>query len=261
MKFFTQIQFGPSIDVSIDRIKAAITTHKVVHLSGYNLDMPMHEFYTLLSDSVGEIFNEDEDLLTGERKENRWIDISFDPEIPDRYRSSNTRQPLHTDDSYVELGDQKSLQFFYCQSRAAKGGATTFFDLDELVECLQIDGEHQLLEDLLSIEVNFEKAGNKKTRKILDKDGMGYLSNWNYYCIDEDNTPAAKKLVEDFHHYLESRIVPSGLITPAMLQKGDCAFFHDDRVLHGRNAYFAREKGERCLIKGKVILEPDYFLS
>jgi alpha-ketoglutarate-dependent taurine dioxygenase len=224
------------------------------------LTIPIQQFYTDLSDSIGEIFNEDEDLLTGERKDNRWIDISYDPDVQDRYRSSNTRQPLHTDDSYVELGNEKSLQFFFCESRAAFGGATTFFDLPELVACMKLDGQQELLDRLMSTVVNFDKAGNKKVRKILDEDEKGWLANWNYYCIDTQNTPEALQLCEDFHHFLETRIVPSGLITPVQLEKGDAVFFHDDRILHGRNAYFATSKGERCLIKGKIILDPTFEL-
>ncbi len=160
----------------------------------------------------------------------------------------------------MELGNEKSLQFFFCESRAAFGGATTFFDLPELVACMKLDGQQELLDRLMSTIVNFDKAGNKKVRKILDEDEKGWLANWNYYCIDTQNTPEALQLCEDFHHFLETRIVPSGLITPVQLEKGDAVFFHDDRILHGRNAYFATTKGERCLIKGKIILDPTFEL-
>ena len=235
--------------------------YEVLDFGTAGLSISIQEFYTNLSDSIGEIFNEDEDILTGERKDNRWIDISYDPDLQDRYRSSNTRQPLHTDDSYVELGDEKSLQFFFCESRAAFGGATTFFDLPDLVACMKSDGEDELLNRLLTTIVHFDKAGNKKIRKIVDQDEKGYLANWNYYCIDkENNTPEALALCEDFHAFLESRIIQAGLVMPVQLEKGDAVFFHDDRILHGRNAYFATQKGERCLIKGKIILDPEFEL-
>jgi alpha-ketoglutarate-dependent taurine dioxygenase len=260
MEYFKKIEFTTANE-TISNLKNAITKYKVIHLSGYNLSIPIQEFYTNLSDSIGEIFNEDEDILTGERKDNRWIDISYDPDLQDRYRSSNTRQPLHTDDSYVELGDEKSLQFFFCESRAAFGGATTFFDLPDLVACMKSDGEDELLQRLWTTIVHFDKAGNKKIRKILDQDEKGYLANWNYYCIDkENNTPEALALCEDFHGFLESRIIQAGLVMPVQLEKGDAVFFHDDRILHGRNAYFATQKGERCLIKGKIILDPEFEL-
>ncbi len=259
MEFFKKIIFTTE-DQTISDLKNSISSYKVIHLSGYNLDIPIQEFYTKLSDSIGEIFNEDEDLLTGERKDNRWIDISYDPAIQDRYRSSNTRQPLHTDDSYVELGEEKSLQFFFCESRATFGGATIFYDLPELVVCLKLDGRVELLEKLMTTLVNFDKSGNKKVRRILDHDAYGYLANWNYYCIDQENTSKALALCEEFHDFLETRIVESGLVMPVQLEKGDAVFFHDDRILHGRNAYFASSKGERCLIKGKIILDEAFEL-
>jgi alpha-ketoglutarate-dependent taurine dioxygenase len=63
-------------------------------------------------------------------------------------------------------------------------------------------------------------------------------------------------LCERFHHFLETRIVASGITTACQLEKGEAVFFHDDRVIHGRNAFFAEYPGQRSLIKGKVILEP-----
>ncbi|MFT7483146.1 MAG: hypothetical protein ACI8WW_002085, partial [Oceanospirillaceae bacterium] len=43
--------------------------------------------------------------------------------------------------------------------------------------------------------------------------------------------------------------------TEAMLEKNDAVFFHDELVLHGRNSYFATEKGQRSLRKGTILLK------
>jgi hypothetical protein len=257
MNFYKKVKFS-TYEQSKKDLAEALRDNKVVHAAEYNLDMPVEDFYTGFADSIGEPYNVDEDILSGKRKENRWIQISFDPEIQDRYRTAKTRQPLHTDDSYAELYDQKNVQFFFCKSKSALGGATTFFDLDQLVDCLKLDGEEELLNRLLSTNVNFEKQGSKKVRKIIDKDEVGYLANWNYYCIDKNNTEAALKLVEEFHEYLETRIITAGLVLPAVLEVGEAVFFHDDRLLHGRNSYFASVKGERCLVKGKIIFSEEY---
>ncbi len=80
MEFIKKIEFTTA-EETIANLKQAITRYKVIHLSGYQLPIPIQQFYTDLSDSIGEIFNEDEDLLTGERKDNRWIDISYDPDV------------------------------------------------------------------------------------------------------------------------------------------------------------------------------------
>jgi len=70
MEYFKRIEFTTANE-TISNLKNAISQYKVIHLSGYNLSIPIQEFYTNLSDSIGEIFNEDEDILTGERKDNR----------------------------------------------------------------------------------------------------------------------------------------------------------------------------------------------
>ncbi|GAB3931621.1 TauD/TfdA family dioxygenase [Larkinella terrae] len=245
---------------TIQNVKEAVLNNIYVHLADFDSSLPVeqvHQFYSQLSETIGKIHAADEDIATGSATGNRWIDITFDPNIPDRYRSSNTRQPLHTDDSYVELNGEEAVNFFYCASRAKAGGATTFFTLDQLVNCLKLDGEDKLLEDLLSTDVVFSKGGSRKVRKILDQDEEGYLANWNYYCIDRtDNTPEVIDLCERFHQFLENRIINSGLIDGLQLQKGEAVFFHDDRIMHGRNNFFAEYPGQRSLIKGKIILNP-----
>ncbi|MBC7570570.1 MAG: TauD/TfdA family dioxygenase, partial [Spirosoma sp.] len=164
--------------------------------------------------------------------------------------------PLHTDDSYVELNGEEAVNFFYCASRAKIGGATTFFELSELVECLKLDGEDKLLNELMSTDVVHEKGGSRKVRKIIDKDSEGYLANYNYYCISrEENSPEVLDMIEQFQNFMESRVHNAGLVMPLQLEKGEAVFFHDDRVVHGRNAFFAESPGQRSLIKGKIIMD------
>lgn len=254
MNFFKQVTYT-TLDETIQNVKEAVLNNKVVHLAGFKEDMPVHDFYSHLSETIGKIHAADEDIKTGQQTGNRWIDITYDPQIPDRYRSSNTRQPLHTDDSYVELHGEEAVNFFYCASRAKIGGATTFFDLPDLVECMQLDGEQDLLDELMRTDVVHEKGGSRKVRKIIDRDEEGYLANYNYYCISrEENSPEVLALVERFQNFLESRIHNAGVVVPVQLQLGEAVFFHDDRVLHGRNAFFAEYPGQRSLIKGKIIM-------
>lgn len=256
MNFFKQVTYT-TLDETIQNVKEAVLNNKVVHLAGFKEDLPVHDFYSRLSETIGKIHAADEDIKTGQQTGNRWIDITYDPQIPDRYRSSNTRQPLHTDDSYVELHGEEAVNFFYCASRAKIGGATTFFDLPDLVECMKLDGENALLDELMRTDVVHEKGGSRKVRKIIDRDEEGYLANYNYYCISrEENSPEVLALVERFQNFLESRVHNAGVVVPVQLQKGEAVFFHDDRVLHGRNAFFAEYPGQRSLIKGKIIMVP-----
>ena len=140
MNFFQQVDYTTP-EETIQNVKEAVQTNKLVYLANFREDLPVHDFYSMLSETIGRIHAADEDLATGQQTGNRWIDITYDPQIPDRYRSSNTRQPLHTDDSYVELGGEEAVNFFYCASRAKSGGATTYFDLPDLVECVTLYGE------------------------------------------------------------------------------------------------------------------------
>ncbi|RYF69660.1 MAG: hypothetical protein EOO39_17150 [Cytophagaceae bacterium] len=254
MNFFAKVAYT-TLDETIQNVKHAVTNNLVVHLSDFKPDLPVHDFYSRLSETIGKIHAADEDIATGQQTGNRWIDITYNPEIPDRYRSSNTRQPMHTDDSYVELYDEVAVNFFYSASQAKLGGATTFIDLPTLVECLQLDGATDLLDELMRTDVVHSKGGMRKVRKPLDKDEEGYLANWNYYCLDrEENSPEVLDLCERWQKFLETRIVESGIVMPVVLKQGECVFFHDDRVMHGRNAFFAEYPGQRSLIKGKIIL-------
>lgn len=256
MNFYAKVTYTTP-EATIEQVKLAVMNYKVVHLAGFKEDLPVHDFYSKLSETIGRIHAADEDIATGQATGNRWIDITYDPNIPDRYRSSNTRQPLHTDDSYVELNGEEAVNFFYCASRAKIGGATTFFDLPDLIACMKLDGQEELLAQLMSTDVVHEKGGSRKVRKIIDQSENGYLANYNYYCLSrEENSPEVLDMCERFQQFLETRVHNAGVVLPVQLQKGEAVFFHDDLVLHGRNAFFAEYPGQRSLIKGKIILTP-----
>ncbi len=127
-------------------------------------------------------------------------------------------------------------------------------DSELLIKVLELDNEHQLLEDLKTIPVCFSKEGVSKSKPIITEDELGLRLNYNYYPLDKDNSPEAKDLVERFQYFLENRVHNSGICTDIVLTKGDAIFFHDERLLHGRNAFFTPNKGDRVLLKGSVVL-------
>lgn len=251
MEFFKKIDYK-NADNGSQQLKESITQYKALHLADFTFDVTPHEFYEKLSEEVGIIHNADEDKVTGALTGERWIDITFDPVIQDRYRSSKTKQPLHTDDSYIPLAG--TITFFYCESKADIGGATTFIDADTLVSCMEMDEEFELLAELQKTVIKHEKGGSSKALPILRKDETGWLLNWNWHCVSDDNTAEAKDLAKRFHDFLESRIHNAGIVTPVILKPGEAVFFHDERVLHGRYAFFTKEKGGRKLIKGTITL-------
>ena len=251
MEFYKKITYSTP-ELTKEQVQTAIETHKLVHIVNFDHQIPIHQFYTDLSDALGWVVNMDEDKETGKKTGNRWIDISYDPTQPDKYRSSNTRQPLHTDNSYLNHYD--AVNYFYCVAQASLGGGTIFLDSELLIRAIEIDQEHDLLRDLQTIPVCFSRHENQRVQPILTKDDLGYCLNYNYYRLDQTNSVEAKELVERFQVFLEQRVFPGEIAENIILTPGDAVFFHDERLLHGRTAFFTSHKNGRVLIKGSVIL-------
>ena len=252
MQFLKQINYA---DIAYDpkQFLPILETHKVVVIKDYNRDEDAMSFFTQFSDNLGVIHDLNEDLLTGKRTGKRWMEITYDPTIKDKYRASPLAQPLHTDFSYIDIKD--NVQFFFCQGKAEKGGRTTFIDTKEIVELLKLAGEDQLLKDLFSTPVTFSKQDQNRTSPLMWEEDGDYHISYNYFCLHPINPSDAFSVVERFHEFLETRVVQSGLVQSTMLDKNDVVFFHDERVLHGRNSYFATHAGQRSLCKGTILLE------
>ena len=255
MNYFKKIDYKDFKHAS-EQLKADVPAYQLIHLANFTFDVSAHEFYKSISDNLGETQPIDEDKKTGALTGERWIDITFDPDEPNKYRSSNTRQPFHTDDSYIEIeGTEGRVTFFYCESQANIGGATTFINSEDLIGALSFDEEFQLLEDIKKIPVKFSKSDSAKVRPILREDDQGKIWNWNWHCVDVNNTPEALNVAKRFHDFLESRVLMAGVALSVHLQPGEAVFFHDHRLLHGRNAFFTKGLGGRRLIKGAFVLK------
>ncbi len=250
--FFFETNYA-DVDYDPAKTKALLEKYKVLVLRNYEREESLKDFFDSFSDALGTPHSIDEDLVTGKSTGNRWIDITYDPDIMDRYRSAPVGQPLHTDASYVDVN--RNIQFFYCAGKALKGGATTFIDADEVVELLELSDNQDLLQRLQDTPIKFSKTGRVRILPILRKMEDGWHFNWNYFCTDKELPATERALVEEFHNFLQTRVVPSGLVHECMLEKNDVVFFHDEYILHGRNSYFATEKGQRSLIKGTILLD------
>jgi alpha-ketoglutarate-dependent taurine dioxygenase len=241
--FIKDISYSTSKDFP-EQLKKLIKETKVVHLKGLPEGIDYKEFYSDLVLQLGEIVGIGEDALTGNATHEQWTDIRYDKSKEHTFRHSNTRQPLHTDAAYASF--DLDVNFFFCLENAEIGGATTFVDADSIIYILS-KYEPELYERIQKTEIKFGKGQDqRKTRKIIYKDGSVFKLNWNYYRVSPENTDEAKVLCEDFHNFLETRIVAAGLQTPVALKVGDGLFFHDTTILHGRNSFY----GDRCLIKG-----------
>src|SRR6266550_2834871 len=117
MKFFEQISYKKGVAAEI---RDLLETTKIVLMAGYRGNN-LFEFYDNLSNEIGQWAAMDEDLQTGQKTGAKWIEIKYDPEFPNSYRHSSSRQPLHTDGSYES--DAPEVSFFFCLRAARVGGA------------------------------------------------------------------------------------------------------------------------------------------
>lgn len=242
--FLKEVVYAPSENFAKE-FGDILRKYKIVHLTGVPKGTDYKKFYEDLVDSVGEIVNVDEDIKTGNaRAAERWTDVRYDKDHQYTFRHANVRQPLHTDAAYVNF--ELDVNFFFCTEAAEIGGATTFIDSDDLIYILE-KFEPEMYTKLKTVEVDFGKGEDqRKRRKIIDTDERGVKLNWNYFRVMPDNPADVIEMCEQFHQFLEKKIVEGGLLFPVYLKPGDAAFFQDDRLLHGRNSFY----GARTLIKG-----------
>ena len=222
---------------SEDDFQNCLNNNLVVHFQRPYQD-DTHEFYTNLAESVGELCPMEESLVSGSKTGDLWTDIRFDPTVKNSYRHSNTKQPLHTDGSYESKAP--NVSFFYCIESADYGGETIFISRPKL-EILLEKYDKELLEQLRLVHIIFAKGDDKKTRPVVTEEAL----TWNYFRADQSRTTTTliKRFksfldhVEDCHEFDSVRLLP-----------GDAVFFWDEKMLHGRNAFF----GNRWLKKGGV---------
>lgn len=252
-KLHHKVEFEPGMTTEqfADEILEGLQTAKIVQTIGVDQNMSLHDFWDEVSEQIGDCLLLSEDPTTGQRLGNKWLEIRYDPTIPNAYRHSKNAQPLHTDGSYVSFSPY--ISFFYCINQAAKGGATVFFDSEELVALLK-EEDPQLLQDLCQTSIRFAKDQDFQHRPIIDFDDRGTTLNWNYYCIDPNESEFAKELVERFHNFLQTKVVGEDRTYPIKLNPGEAVFFHDDRLIHGRKAFEPTKPSERFFWKSALKL-------
>jgi hypothetical protein len=235
-----------SFNASDLNFKNLFETTKVVHVNykGKNCD----SFYRKLAQEVGFPLVYEEDPLSGDIIFNKWTEIKYLKEKElDTYKHSNKSQPLHTDYGYFSF--EIFAAFFYCVKQAEFGGATTFVDVETVVRILKMVNP-LLFQTIQKTKICFGRGENviaQNTDFILSKDSVGWRMNWNYFrgLNDKQNI----NLIEDFKGFLDCYIEKSGELEQIKLCPGEGVFFHDRRVLHGRNSFV----GDRQLNKGGIV--------
>ncbi|KAF0191314.1 MAG: hypothetical protein FD165_1910 [Gammaproteobacteria bacterium] len=190
----------------------------------------------------------DEDVKTGLATGNLWSDVEFNPEFQQCFRHSSSAQPLHTDGAY--LSDPPPIVFLVCHRAAPRGGATLFLDGPQLLSLLSTE-QPELLAMVTASRARFRKADVDVESTIIAAHPAGPLLRWNYYAMRNQASPALLAVVEKFHCFLQDTVDRS-LPLAVRLNEGDAVFFHDARVLHGRDGFTASITGDRCLWKGAL---------
>ncbi len=232
--------------------------NKVVHvIPSQKNNGNLANYYKCLALETGIPLIYEEDPITGLIDMNKWTEIKYKADkATETYKHSNNFQPLHTDYGYFSFEIYGS--FIYCVDQATFGGATTFIDVDVIADVLEKTNP-VLFDKVQKTTIHFGRKDNPLAHfkdTILSKDDQGWKINWNYYraLVDLEN----QALIEDFKKFLDVHIEKSGELKPLKLKPGEGVFFHDRRVLHGRNSFI----GDRQLNKGGIATHlPDTVLK
>lgn len=248
---YADYAYQSDLAASIPLFASVLREHRIVRHAEVPATIDREAYYRRLSEGAGRFVKRDEDYRNGDQGESQedWMDIRFDPaRQTESFRYSATRQPIHTDGAYLSY--EFDISFFFCLVQAEVGGATTFIDGFVLIDLLQ-RFEPALLRDLEAYPVVFDKGvQQEKIREVIRYDDHGPLLNWNSFRISARNADDVKAMCLSFAQFCEKKIFETGILMPVQLQPGEAVFFHDARVLHGRNAFI----GDRCLIKGGISL-------
>lgn len=242
-----QMNFFETFSGNLSEFNDLFQKTKVVHVLPNKMDLSADAYFRKLSAECGIPLIHDEEPATGKLVIDRWSIIEYNPEKCGTYKYSNTAQSLHIDYSYFSFDIYAA--FIFCEKQAEFGGATRFIDVDTIVQILEVV-DRTLLDQLQNTIIQFGREGNPIANKkdyILSKDDLGWRINWNYFRAKDDI--ANLKLVESFKLFLDSNIEQSGELKELKLKPGEGVFFHDKRVLHGRNSFI----GNRLLNKAGIV--------
>lgn len=174
-----------------------------------------------------------------------WWEISNQPDKASSYAFSTTTQPLHCDNAW--FSDPAEINFFIMEKQAIEGGAQTLYRLEDLMEDLKQDAP-ELLRKLTTVPVVIQKGNTDlANHTTIIQAGDNPRVFWNYYRTHRD-TPEISEMCEQFFQWLKKQEKTDRVKTVRM-DSGDCFFFNDQKMLHGRTAFKAEQPRERVLLQ------------
>lgn len=250
-KAFDKFSYIGESELAAAKFAKVLRENRIVRHLALPEGIDLKKYYRYISERSGSFVKRDENYLNGNQgaDQEEWMDIRFDPDRQkESFRYSATRQPIHTDSAYLSY--EFDISFFFCILPAQFGGATTFIDGPLLIDLLR-RFEPGLLTELEQQVVIFDKGEQQiKTQFVVRYDRFGPLLNWNSFRISDKNSNEVQSMCIRFAAFCEKKIFETGLLSAIQLKASEAVFFHDSRVLHGRNAFI----GDRCLIKGGISL-------
>lgn len=226
---------------------------RVVHLAGLRPNEDLRDFYGRMFDGVGHAEPLAEDVAVGDRDNQRtgdiWMQVRYDPSIPDAYRHSANAQPLHTDGSYIP--GFPNAGFLACQAMPGDGGATIFIDGKHVVEALDAEAP-ELRSKLEATPIPHARSGDRRVEPFLRFEGDEPVLNWNYYCVDPDVGADVVALREDLFAFLKNSPIIQAKTQRVKMSPGEAVLWKDDRILHGRDSFNPEETSDRFLWKAQV---------
>ena len=229
----------------------------VFHLRGVEPSTDLRHHYGPMMELLGGPAHLAEDATIGDRNHQRtdgvWMEVRFDPAVPNAYRHSDQAQPLHTDGSYIPSFPDAGL--LACVSQASAGGETIFLDGPTLVEILQ-RADPVLLARLEATAVPHARSGDRRVAPVIRRDGDAIILNWNNYCVDPSADQRVDDLRADFFSFLAREPGIHASVVPVRLAPGEAVIWKDDRVLHGRNGFKSERVSERFFWKAAFHVQP-----
>jgi alpha-ketoglutarate-dependent taurine dioxygenase len=209
--------------------------------------------YNALLPKIGTPHYLAEDVRKGDRDQQRtgelWFEVRYDPSLGETYRHSLNAQPLHTDGSYIPTFPNATLMC--CVANAAEGGETIFITAEDVTAALRAE-RPELLAALESTPMKHTRSGDTRTETVFRRAGDELRINWNYFCVAKDNPPATLELREQLFAFLRDSPRVRAALHEVKLRPGDAVVWKDERLIHGRHAFVAREASERFLWKCAV---------
>jgi alpha-ketoglutarate-dependent taurine dioxygenase len=242
----------------IESLKEAWSNNenKVFVLKANGNIVDVKTYYESIFEYFGNPYPLAEDVNLGNRETQRsgqiWFEVRYDPKHPDAYRHSSNAQPLHTDGSYIPGFPSSTL--LACVANAGEGGETTFIDSKDVFRIMEIE-KPELLHFLLHNKIKHTRSGDTRIDEIIRLEEKDVFVNYNFYCIDKNNSEEILTAVKEFQDFLLTSLSIKQSTIGVKLSPGDSVFWRDNYCLHGRNSFIANQESERFIWKCAIEIQ------